>query len=156
MEQLSESTTQSLGDVQLPPQLEQRLAEEQDRFHHQKSIDEDLAAASARHDAVLQDRVQHAHAEVEHAKQVAAAHHHQTSTSGGTSGLAAGAEAGAPAALGARTGSETGAVEQLSRGVQEKQRHVEQQRAELSDLEARLERAAQVERDLRARLGEAV
>jgi hypothetical protein len=34
MDQLSESTTKSLGEVELPEQLEQRLIEEQERFHH--------------------------------------------------------------------------------------------------------------------------
>jgi hypothetical protein len=37
-----------------------------------------------------------------------------------------------------------------------RQRSVAQKQAELTDLDARLERAAKIERDLRARLGEAV
>ncbi|GAA5863989.1 hypothetical protein JCM3774_004446 [Rhodotorula dairenensis] len=165
MDQLSESNTKSLADVQLPYQLEQRLAEEQERFHHPKSVDQEISEASARRDAVIQERVQHAHAEVQHAKQVAAAHHHRQQGDGsaataGTGGdLAEGAEPGVPAALGARvtgSGNDATGVDELSRGVQEKQRAVEQQRAELSDLDARLAQAAKIEQDLRARLGEAV
>ncbi|GAA5971150.1 hypothetical protein JCM8115_003076 [Rhodotorula mucilaginosa] len=137
MDQLSESTTKSLGEVELPEQLEQRLIEEQERFHHPKSVDQDLAEVTARHDAIIQERVKHNHDEVEHAKQVAAAHHHQHQT-------------------GAKETGNPAAVDELSRGVQEKQRSVAQKQAELTDLDARLERAAKIERDLRARLGEAV
>ncbi|KAG0657513.1 hypothetical protein C6P46_006482 [Rhodotorula mucilaginosa] len=159
MDQLSESTTKSLGEVELPEQLEQRLIEEQERFHHpyarvpsllraaragretlvapHKSVDQDLQEVTARHDAIIQERVKHNHDEVEHAKQVAAAHHHQHQT-------------------GAKETGNPAAVDELSRGVQEKQRSVAQKQAELTDLDARLERAAKIERDLRARLGEAV
>ncbi|KWU41319.1 hypothetical protein RHOSPDRAFT_37129 [Rhodotorula sp. JG-1b] len=135
MDQLS--NTKSLGEVELPEQLEQRLIEEQERFHHPKSVDQDLKEVTARHDAIIQERVKHNHDEVEHAKQVAAAHHHQHQT-------------------GAKETGNPAAVDELSRGVQEKQRSVAQQQAELTDLDARLERAAKIERDLRARLGEAV
>ncbi|POY71048.1 hypothetical protein BMF94_5974 [Rhodotorula taiwanensis] len=100
MQSTSESLSQESTEAQLPPHLEQRFNEESERFHHTQTVDQDLAATAKRHDAVLQERVQHAHAEVEHAKQVAASHHKQQQEGAGT-GLVGGGEQGVPM-LGAR------------------------------------------------------
>ncbi|BGP56118.1 hypothetical protein JCM8202v2_003729 [Rhodotorula sphaerocarpa] len=111
MQPTDDSTERSAGDAQLPPHLEQRFAEEKERFHHSQSVDEDVAAASKRHDAILKERVQHAHEEVEHAKQVAASHPHGSSGATGPiegSGLAVPTEPGMPV------------LGELSREVQEK------------------------------------
>ncbi|BGP25271.1 hypothetical protein Rt10032_c04g1859 [Rhodotorula toruloides] len=67
-------TIQPLAEADMPPHLRQRLEEEMDRFHHPHSVDEDLAAASKRHDALIHSKIEHAHEQVEHAKQVAATH----------------------------------------------------------------------------------
>ncbi|GAA5890713.1 hypothetical protein JCM8208_004970 [Rhodotorula glutinis] len=136
-----DNPTASLGDAQLPPQLEQRLEEERARFHHSTSVDDDLAQTTARHDALLKDKVSAVHAQNEHAKDVAQQH-----------GPSDPANDAVP--QGKHTHGDNEPVAALQENVESKRTVVAAQRAELSDLEERLRRADEVEQRLRAALGD--
>ncbi|GJN91159.1 hypothetical protein Rhopal_004177-T1 [Rhodotorula paludigena] len=134
MEQLPESV-QPLAEAHMPAHLKQRLEDEQQRYSHGSSVDAELRDASARHDALLQDKVQHLHEQNEHcglmmvvhwmqAKRVHEMHEHK--------------------------------LKETEERVETKKSTVAAQQAELSDLEARLRKADEVERLLRAKLGEQV
>ncbi|GAA6007011.1 uncharacterized protein JCM10292_003429 [Rhodotorula paludigena] len=124
----------------MPAHLKQRLEDEQQRYSHGSSVDAELRDASARHDALLQDKVQHLHEQNEHV---------------------------CPAVLSSPLASADGPAERVHEmhehklketadRVETKKSTVAAQQAELSDLEARLRKADEVERLLRAKLGEQV
>ncbi|GAA5924037.1 hypothetical protein JCM3775_005579 [Rhodotorula graminis] len=136
-----DNSTASLGDAQLPPQLEQRLEEEKARFQHSTSVDDDLVQTTARHDALLKEKVAAVHAQNEHAKDVAQQHGPSDPPNDALQGKA-------------HTHGENDPVAALQEGVDSKRSAVAAQRAELSDLEERLRRADEVEQRLRAALGE--
>ncbi|GAA6003023.1 hypothetical protein JCM10207_001950 [Rhodosporidiobolus poonsookiae] len=128
----------SLADVHPPEHLAQRLAAESREFGKNVSPDAlsaDLAAHEQRHQAHLQHKAAHGHDEVEHAKAVAASHASNSNKQ-------------------AARGTDNVAQE-LESGVEAKRKSLERQQAELDDLSEKLKRADEVERALRAQLGEA-
>ncbi|BGP40828.1 hypothetical protein JCM10450v2_004831 [Rhodotorula kratochvilovae] len=131
-----DDTVPALGEVKLPPHLKERLEGDAQRFHHSTSVGEDLAAHTQRHDTLLSSKASAAHAEVEHAKEVARTHTSDPAND------ARGADADA-------------ALREGEQRVESKKNALAAQQAEISDLEARLRRADEVERLLRAKLGEA-
>ncbi|GAA5826437.1 hypothetical protein JCM11251_002367 [Rhodosporidiobolus azoricus] len=126
----------SLGDIQPPAHLAQRLNDERERSGHSGTLDADLASHAERHQAILNDKVSHAHEAVEHAKHVAATH-----PSDPKHNIPEGAQ-------------EKDLQEGVNR-VEAKRKSLERQQAELNELSERLRQADEAERQLRARLGEA-
>ncbi|GAA5851443.1 hypothetical protein JCM8547_001096 [Rhodosporidiobolus lusitaniae] len=127
------NTSPSLGDVQLPHQLAQRLEDEQHRFGAKSDLNADLSQHAERHDALLRERSEKAGEQVEHAKAVAAQHRDTSSAS-----------------------SSHDTTKELESTLESKRRSLERQQAELADVSARLAKADEVERQLRAKLGEAM
>ncbi|GAA5896492.1 hypothetical protein JCM6882_001029 [Rhodosporidiobolus microsporus] len=129
----------SLGDVHPPAHLAQRLQHESEKYGQNVSpgaLNADLAAHAERHQAIIDQTAAHGHEAVEHAKHVAATH-----TSDPAHNIPTGA-------------GEQDLQEGESR-VEAKRRSLERQQAELDELSERLKKADEVERQLRARLGEA-
>ncbi|GAA6051111.1 hypothetical protein JCM3770_004720 [Rhodotorula araucariae] len=132
-------TVPALGDVDLPAHLKERLEDDRQRFQHTTSVDDDLAAHASRHDALLSSKVSAAHADVEHAKEVARTHTSDPAND----------------ARGLREADEDAALREGEARVESKKNALAAQQAELSEIDDRLRRAAEVERQLRAKLGEA-
>ncbi|GAA6044364.1 hypothetical protein JCM8097_006458 [Rhodosporidiobolus ruineniae] len=140
-----EITTASLGDVQPPAHLAQRLQDEQQRFGHSVSPDalnQDLAAHDERHQAFLQSKSQQGHAEVEHAKHIASTHTSDPSNE-------------APSRSRGPNDPRLDVAQELEQGVEQKRRSLERRQAEIDDMNEKLRRADEVERLLREKLGAA-
>ncbi|GAA5971117.1 hypothetical protein JCM11641_004150 [Rhodosporidiobolus odoratus] len=158
----------SLGDIAPPDHLAQRLAHDSERFGKNVSPDalnQDLAAHDQRHESFLANKASKGHHEVEHAKQIAATHVSDPNNVALKEGENRVEEKlppfySRPCLQG--YGRTLTPVVRSTLGVTgtpghfNRRKSLERQQQELDELSARLKKADEVERQLRARLGEAV
>ncbi|GAA6063379.1 hypothetical protein JCM10212_000318 [Sporobolomyces blumeae] len=121
----------------LPPALAARLAEEQHHFGHnltQGELDASLARANERHDHARHERAQVAHEHVQHAMNVATTH--ESRPEDNVPGRVLHAD-----------------TDPLAAAVEAKKASVSQAQKELDEVNERLRRADEVEREIKAKLG---